>query len=301
MIEASCKLERDAEPAWREKLAKYERDAEVASAAVEGWREEVRKAKKQHEAPPDRPAEAEAPIKPPRPRIVTMDTSTEQLLRLLADNEPGLLHVRDELAGWLGSFDRYGGNGADRGFYLESWNGGSYVCDRVKFNDVPLRIVHASLAIIGGIVPDRLRDALADADDGLPPRFIFVWPEPVAIAPLGEGSPTDAAERRSKLQKAAKDLRALQMGADNHGVPAPRALPLDIDARKLFDEQRQEAMQQARVASGLTAGWQKPRPPATASTCVRTSGLAACDNGAADSKPGDQAQRRPSGLSCKPG
>jgi hypothetical protein len=76
--------------------------------------------------------------------------------------------VRDELAGWLGSFDRYGGEGADRGFYLECWNGAPYVCDRVKFNAVPLRIEHASLSIIGGMVPDRLRDALAEADDGLP-------------------------------------------------------------------------------------------------------------------------------------
>jgi len=54
-----------------------------------------------------------------------MGTSTEALQRLLADNPRGLLHVRDELAGWLGSFDRYGGNGADRSFYLECWNGGA--------------------------------------------------------------------------------------------------------------------------------------------------------------------------------
>jgi hypothetical protein len=142
---------------------------------------------------------------------------------------------------------------------LECWNGGFYVCDRVKF-DVPLRIEHASLAIIGGIVPDRLRDALADADDGLAARFIFVWPEPAPIAPLWDCAPTDAAERRSKLEKATERLRALEMGADNHGAPAPLALPLDIDARKLFDEQRQETMQRARVASGLTAGWYGKNP-----------------------------------------
>ena len=167
---------------------------------------------------------------PPRPRVVTMDTSTEELQRLLADNPRGLLHVRDELAGWLGGFDRYGGNGADRAFYLECWNGGAYVCDRVKFNGVPLRIEHASLAIIGGMVPDRLREALADADDGLPARFIFVWPEPVPIAPLCECGDADAAERRDHARKRARRLRALEMGADDHGQPAPRALRLDADA-----------------------------------------------------------------------
>jgi hypothetical protein len=184
MIETSRKLERDAEPAWRNALARYECEAEAANAAEKAWREQVAKAAKRKVSPPDRPIAAQAPSKPPRPRVVTMDTSTDELQRLLADNPRGLLHVRDELAGWLGSFDRYGGNGADRGFYLECWNGSPYVCDRVKFDGVPLRIEHASLSIIGGMVPDRLREALAEADDGLPARFIFMWPEPVPIAPL---------------------------------------------------------------------------------------------------------------------
>ena len=127
------------------------------------------------------------PDQPPRPRVITMDTSTEALQRLLADNPRGLLHVRDELAGWLGSFDRYGGNGA-------------YVSDRIKFNGVPLRTKHTSLAILGGMVPDRLRAARADADDGLPARFIFVWPDPVPIAPLCECSDADAKDRRTKLK-----------------------------------------------------------------------------------------------------
>jgi hypothetical protein len=80
-----------------------------------------------------------------------MDSSTEALQKLMASNPRGLIQVRDELAGWLGGFDRYGGSGADRGFYLECWNGGAYVCDRVKFDEVPLRIEHASLPIVGGM------------------------------------------------------------------------------------------------------------------------------------------------------
>jgi Protein of unknown function (DUF3987) len=257
MIEASRKLERDAEPAWREALAKYELDAEVARAADEEWRQEVRAAKKGRVSPPERPAEAEVPLRPPRPRLVTMDTSTEKLQRLLADNEHGLLHVRDELAGWFGSFDRYGGDGADRGFYLECWNGGTYVADRVKFNDVPLRIESISLATIGGIVPEKVRKVLAGPDDGLPARFIFVWPEPTPIAPLCQRGATDTAECRFKLETAAKRLRTLEMGTDF----TPRIiLPLDADACWLFDEQRQEAMRRARAASGMAAGWHGKNP-----------------------------------------
>jgi hypothetical protein len=218
-IDASGRLEREAEPAWHDKLARYKRDAEAASATDKAWRDQVVRAIKDKKAPPERPADAEVPDQPPRPRVITMDTSTEALQRLLADNPHGLLHVRDELAGWLGSFDRYGGNGADRSFYLECWNGGAYVSDRIKFNGVPLRIERASLAIIGGMVPDRLRAALADADDGLPARFIFIWPDPLPIAPLCECSDADAKDRRSKLQKAAERLRALEMGPTNTARP----------------------------------------------------------------------------------
>jgi hypothetical protein len=109
MIEASRVVEREAEPAWREALARHERDVEAANAADKAWREAVRAAIKGGDPPPDRPAEAAAPIEPPRPRILAMDASTEELQRLLADNPRGLQCVRDELAGWLGGFDRYSG------------------------------------------------------------------------------------------------------------------------------------------------------------------------------------------------
>ena len=260
MIEASCTLERDTEPEWREALAKHERDAEAAQAIEEKWRDEVRAAAKGGRTPPDRPFGAQAPTAPTIPRVMSMDASTEAVQRVLADNVRGLLHVRDELAGWLGSFDRYGGKGADRGFYLETWNGGDYLCDRVKFNGAPVRIKHASLAIIGGMVPDRLREAFVDADDGLAARFIYVWPELVKIAPLVCFRDAEAAERRKRLVTAARLLRTLPMGSDDRGDPAPHALRLDADALKLFDEQRREAMERARSASGLAAGWHGKTP-----------------------------------------
>src|SRR6516164_7398751 len=89
-------------------------------------------------------------------------------------------------AGWLGGFDRYSGCGADRAFFLECWNGGAYVCDRVRYHGAPIRIEHATLAIVGGMVPDRLRKTLKDADDGLVARLILVWPAPVPITSLAD-------------------------------------------------------------------------------------------------------------------
>ena len=263
MIDVSRKLERAAEPAWCKALAIYERDAEVVQAVDKTWREAVRTAANDGIAPPDRPAGADKAERPPRPRVVTMDASTEELQHILAECPRGLLHVRDELAGWLGGFDRYGGKGADRAFYLECWNGGSYVCDRVRYHDTPVRIEHASLAIIGGMVPDRLREVLAGADDGLLERLLFVWPEPVPIGALRERGATDAAEHRIALYEAARKLHALELGADDVGRPAPRALRLDGAAHGLFDEQRQEAMRRSRAGSGLAAGWQGKNPGRT--------------------------------------
>jgi Protein of unknown function (DUF3987) len=260
MIEASRMLEREAEPAWREALSKHERDSEVARAIDKKWRDMMRSAANDNEGLPNRPPDADEPPRPIRPRVVTMDTSTEELQQILAESPRGLLYVRDELAGWFGSFDRYGGKGSDRAFFLECWNGDSFVCDRVRYHDAPLRIERASLAIVGGIVPERLREVLADVDDGLAARFIFIWPEPAPIGPLNNRGAADAAERRTMLHGCARRLRALEMSTDNYGRLAPRILRLAHDALVLFDEQRQEAMRRARLGSGLAAGWHGKNP-----------------------------------------
>jgi hypothetical protein len=49
---------------------------------------------------------------------------------------------------------------------------------------------------------------------------------------------------------AAHRLRSLRMDADEHGAPAPTALPLDDDARQLFDEMRCDAIEKARSTHG---------------------------------------------------
>lgn len=59
MIAASRALERDAEPAWHERLARYERDAEAARANDKSWREAVRSAAAEGSPLPNRPAGAE--------------------------------------------------------------------------------------------------------------------------------------------------------------------------------------------------------------------------------------------------
>jgi hypothetical protein len=164
------------------------------------------------------------------------------------------------LTGWFGNHDRYGGNGGDRAFFLEAWNGGSYIVDRVKHRGKPLRISRAALAILGGIQPDRLREALAGADDGLAARFAYIWPDPPPISKLANESDETMRDRRNRLVEAARRLHGLKMSVDAAGEPAPGLLRLDRSAFALFDELRQEAMQRARSSRGLAGGWHGKTP-----------------------------------------
>lgn len=163
--------------------------AAVAKAADEAWQREQRDARKAGTMTPPRPPDAVAPDPPPRGRIVVNDSTLEELQ--LASHPRGLLYFRDELGGWLGNLDRYGGAGGDRAFFLEAWNGGPYNVDRVKHHGSPLRILMNSLSILGGMQPDRVKDVLGAADDGLVARFAFVWPAAAPIVSMTRGSYSD--------------------------------------------------------------------------------------------------------------
>jgi len=260
IIEACRAIERDAEPEWQAATAEHAALAEAARAIEEQWRVDVRKATKDGTPAPARPTGAEIPPEPLRPRLVAMDATTEELQHLLAHQPLGLLYTRDELSGWLGNHDRYGGHGGDRAFFLEAWNGGSYTVDRVKHRGQPLQIQRAALAMLGGLQPDRLREALAGADDGLAARFCYVWPHPMPISPIAIEHDAEARDRRERLAIAARWLRGLQMDSDRSGDLVPRVLPLDQTTLVLFDEMRQEAMQRARSSRGLAAGWHGKTP-----------------------------------------
>jgi Protein of unknown function (DUF3987) len=258
-VEASRAIEREAEPAWDIKKAEHAARVEAARATEQQWREDTAKAAKSGNPLPPRPVEADPPPTPPRPRLLTMNASTEELQHMLAQAPRGLLDYRDELTGWLGDHDRYGGHGGDRAFYLGCWNGGAFVVDRVKHRGEPIRIARGALAIVGGMQPDRLRQALAGPDDGLGARFAYVFPEPVPIAPLSCEADASARARADRLLTAARRLSALAMDC-GQDEPTPRLLRLDPEAFALFDDMRREAMTRARSARGLGAGWHGKNP-----------------------------------------
>lgn len=116
------------------------------------------------------------------PRISTSDATVEKLGELLLHNPHGVALVRDELVGWLRTFDKPGRE-SDRQFYLEGWNGNSpHTVDRIGRGT--LYIPAVCVSVIGGAQPGPLRacvrDAAADGAgaDGLLQRVqLLVYPD----------------------------------------------------------------------------------------------------------------------------
>jgi hypothetical protein len=112
---------------------------------------------------------------PDRPlRLIVADTTTEKLADILSRQDRGALVKRDEIPGWLGSMEKYGarGSAADRAFWLQAYDGGSFTVDRISRGEQ--RIRNLSVSLIGGIQPARLNEIRGFASDGLLQRFVPV-------------------------------------------------------------------------------------------------------------------------------
>jgi hypothetical protein len=254
VMDACHALERDARPEWDRAMRDHELKVEIAKAAEEEWKKAVREKRQSGSQAPDRPTDAVAPEAPPLGRVVINDTTIEEQQFLLFQHPRGLLCFRDELSGWLGSMDKYGGAGGDRAFYLESWNGGPYSVDRVKHRGSPLRIPMNSLAILGGIQLDRVKDVLASADDGLVARLGFIWPELSPIVDLTRGSDAAEEDRQADLIRAARRLHGMKMN-DIDGRPEPRYIRLSDRALVLLNRLHIETVTTSRASTGVAGGW----------------------------------------------
>jgi Protein of unknown function (DUF3987) len=103
IIEACGTIERDAEPGWQAAMVEHAGLVEGARAIKEQWCAAVREAIKGGRSAPERPPGVDAPPEPPKPRVLAMDATTEELQHLLAGQPRGLLYARDELTGWFGT------------------------------------------------------------------------------------------------------------------------------------------------------------------------------------------------------
>jgi hypothetical protein len=243
-------IEQELNADWDSVKAKFETEKEHAAAHKSAWQDAVAKSIKSDKTPPELPEEANAPQQPTRRRLWIVDATTEKAARILAENPGGLLCFRDELAGLLGSFDKYGGAGGDRAFWIEAFGGRSYRYDRVRLDD-SLDIPFCSVSILGAIQPDRLHSMLLSGDDdGLASRFLYAWPD--VVPPRRPKEVADSLALVSALRR----LSLISFDSVDGADPKPRTLLLKDDAADEFQgwwEREQWAAKEAATGQFASA------------------------------------------------
>ena len=236
--------------AWAEK-------AEIAKLAESTWKEAVKAAIKEGDDPPERPKEADAGPPPHIPRLVVNDGTIERLGAILANQPRGILQMRDELAGWLEGMARYSGGGSDRPFWLEAYGGRGYTVERMGRE--PLTIDRLTIAVMGGVQPDRLKTLLFKADDdGLLARFLPIWPEPAPLRRPGAWADEDL------MRRVIEKLLTLNLMTDEEDRQRPWIVGFSDGARDLMDQFRQAVRGWEAEADGLMLSFIGKLPGLTA-------------------------------------
>lgn len=173
----------------------------------------------------------------PERRIMVMNTTTEALTPILAENPRGILMVCDELSGWLNSMNQYRGGGADKEFFLMLWNRASLVNDR-KGTDMrkSIFIPDPFFAISGAITIDLLKQIPASIDgkrqdDGFFERPLYAIPDNVVPYWTEDIDPDEV---DAEWQAALKRLYDREMRHDEEFGLRPNVICLSPDAHDEF-------------------------------------------------------------------
>jgi hypothetical protein len=230
------------------RLIGWQTNAERARAERVEWQAKVKIATKDGVATPSMPDAAQEPDEPQRPRLMVQDATPEALGEILAGNPNGTLHLRDELAAWLMSFERYSPGG--REFWLEAYGGRPHVIDRKSNKAGPLFVAFNGVTVLGGIQPEKLRECLLKtADDGLVPRFLWVWPDPIKYQRPRQIADVD------ELGRVYRRLQQLNARRLDDGRIEPQVLLLDDDAADVFEAWVRDNDEAVREASSLYKGF----------------------------------------------
>lgn len=191
----------------------------------------------------DKSARGPEPKEPAQERLYVEDTTVEALSQVLKDNPRGVLCFNDELSGWFASMDAYkgsaGGASKDKSHWLEAYNGGSRLIDRVTRGSIV--IPNWSACVLGGIQPDVMRRIGSNlSNDGLLQRFMVVCP----------GKAIDDEDREADeptinaFEELFETLLALQ--------------PAECGAVTLSDEAHESRLRVRKLADGMMAAFESP-------------------------------------------
>lgn len=201
----------------------------------------------------------EKPEPPQAERILVSDTTVEALAPILLANPRGVLLARDELAGWISSFDRYsGGKGAaDAAHWLSMHVGESLTVDRKTGHSRTIFVPRAAVSIAGGIQPRILARVLGQQhrESGLAARILLAAPP---RAPKRWTDSDIAPEHEAELALLYERLMELKPFINGEGEQEPVDVPLLPDASAAFvDFYNDHNRQQTELTGDLAAAWSK--------------------------------------------
>lgn len=196
------------------------------------------------------------PQEPRMSRTICSDFTVEALSERLAKDANKMLVVCDELAQFLGMFERYSGAGkvsSSRGHMLSAYEGGPHMVDRVQRGT--LYIPNWSISMIGGIQPDRIRGMVSDlASDGLLQRMMMIRVPPVSLAGEDDDRPRDPSSTDAYAELVRK-LKELHPTALDDGVfPDIRCHEDDKDEVHRLRREVFKVAERVEMDGGLPAG-----------------------------------------------
>jgi hypothetical protein len=228
-------------PVWDEDFRrKQEWEAELASY------NEIMDAGSKNKAA----ALTEPPPKPVRTQYIIEDATIEAIGQTMSENPRGLLWVVDELAGLIGSLDRYSGGKSDGGVkarIISAYDSLPWKTSRSD-RDKNQSSSATFLSITSTTQPEILKELFSrrDALSGFLPRFVFIMTKRRRPSFLTD----EVFTGQPLLEKIARHLLAWEMKWEN-GRPAPQKVKLSAEAYSLYEDWHNQKAGQAWEREGI--------------------------------------------------
>jgi hypothetical protein len=241
----------------RKALERHEQAAKQYEMDLARWEKEMAAWKRDKKVSGDPPKK---PDPPQAERFIVSDTTVEALAPILLANPRGVLLARDELAGWIGSFDRYAGKGkagADAANWLSMHNAESVIVDRKTGIPRTIHVPQAVVCVSGGIQPVILHRALGSEhrESGLAARLLLTCP-PRRVKRWTEEDIDPGAE--AELARLLDRLYELQPSICDDGEARPVLVRLTSEAKAAWTAYYNDhAQEQVDLSGDLSAAWSK--------------------------------------------
>jgi hypothetical protein len=224
----------------------YEQDLLSYDRNVQRW-----KKSKTDDSPPNKPEP------PAMERFLTSDTTVEALATILLQNPRGVLVSRDELSGWISSFDRYSqSSGGDMAHWLSMHNADQLIVDR-KTGIRTIIVPRASVSITGGIQPGILSRSLTTEcrESGLAARLLMAWPPRRAKRWTEADLSARQEERLAEIVDRLLNLEPMRR-ADGSELPVKLRLT-DSGKREWVEFYNAHGQEEADLEGDLASAWSK--------------------------------------------